>query len=57
MAQGDDAGKLKSAVVEWVNELYGQSAPPLRVNSKDERGLNNDHTGQLLALENMIGMI
>ena len=48
MAQGDDTGKLKSAVVEWVNDLYGHSTPPLRANSKDERGLDNDHTGRLL---------
>jgi len=48
MARGDDTGKLKSAVVEWVNDLYGASEPPLRANSKDERGLFNDHTGRLL---------
>ena len=48
MARGDDTGKLKSAVVEWVNDLYGASEPPLRTNSKDERGLFNDHTGRLL---------
>jgi hypothetical protein len=48
MARGDDTGKLKSAVVEWVNDIYGPSDPPLRANSKDERGLNNDHTGRLL---------
>jgi len=48
MARGDDTGKLKSAVVEWVNDLYGLSVPPLRANSKDERGLCNDYTGRLL---------
>jgi hypothetical protein len=48
MARGDDTGKLKFAVVEWVNDLYGVSVPPLRTNSKDERGLCNDHTGRLL---------
>jgi hypothetical protein len=48
MARGDDTGKLKSAVVEWVNDLYGPSDPPLRANSKDKRGLNGDHTGRLL---------
>jgi hypothetical protein len=48
MARGDDTGKLKSAVVEWVNDLYGPSNPPLRSISKYERGLNNDHTGRLL---------
>jgi hypothetical protein len=48
MARGDDTGKLKSAVVEWVNDLYGPSNPPLRSISKYERGLNNDHTGWLL---------
>lgn len=48
MARGDDTGKLKSAVVEWVNDLYGPSDPPLRSISKYERGLSNDHTGRLL---------
>lgn len=48
MARGDDAGKLKVATVEWVNELCGISTPPLRANSKDERGLDSDHTGRLL---------
>jgi hypothetical protein len=48
MARGDDTGKLKCAVIEWVNDLYGLSDPLLRGNSKDERGLNGDHTGRLL---------
>ena len=48
MARGDDTGKLKFAVVEWVNDLYGASQPALRANSKDERGLFSDHTGRLL---------
>jgi len=48
MAQGDDANKLKAAVVTWVNDLYGPSDPVLKANSKDERGLANNHTGRLL---------
>jgi hypothetical protein len=48
MARGDDAGNLKTAVVVWVDELFGPSDPPLKPNSKEERGLDNDNTGQLL---------
>ena len=48
MACGDDAGSLKSAVVTWVNESFGPSVPALKTNSKDERGLESDHTGRLL---------
>lgn len=47
-ARSDDTGRLKIAVVSWVNDLYGASNPALRANSKDERGLENDHTGRLL---------
>ncbi|KAF7986942.1 hypothetical protein HWV62_12753 [Athelia sp. TMB] len=47
-ARGDDAGKLKAAVVTWINDKYGPSTPPLRINSKEERGLFNIHTGRLL---------
>ncbi|KIM77418.1 hypothetical protein PILCRDRAFT_12056 [Piloderma croceum F 1598] len=48
MARGDDANNLKAAVVTWVNDLYGPSDPVLKANSKDERGLANNHTGRLL---------
>jgi hypothetical protein len=48
MARGDDAGNLKSAVVTWVNDIYGPSTPALRTDSKKERGLENDHTGRLI---------
>ena len=34
MARSDDAGKLKCAVIEWVNDLDGPSDPTLRANSK-----------------------
>jgi hypothetical protein len=47
-ARGDDAANLKIAVVTWVNDRYGPSTPALKANSKDERGLENDHTGRLL---------
>jgi hypothetical protein len=39
---------MKLAVVVWVDEMFGPSQPPLKPNSKDERGLENDHTGHLL---------
>ena len=48
MARGDNTCKLKAAIVEWVNDLYGPSEPVLRANSKDERGLYGDGTGWLL---------
>jgi len=48
MARGDDAGNLKFAVVSWVDKMFGPSTPALKPNSKDERGLNSDHTGRLL---------
>ena len=48
MARGDDAGNLKFAVVSWVDEMFGPSTPALQPNSKDEHGLNGDHTGRLL---------
>lgn len=48
MARGDDASSLKPVVVEWVDELFGPSQPPLRPSTKDERGLDNDNTGRLL---------
>lgn len=48
MARGDDASKLKAAVVIWVNDMFGPSVPALKTKSKDERGLENDHTGFLL---------
>lgn len=48
MARGDDASKLKTTVVTWVNDLYGLSIPSLKTTSKDERGLDNDNTGRLL---------
>jgi Family of unknown function (DUF6698) len=47
-ARSDDTSRLKTVVVEWVDKMYGASNPPLRGNSKDERGLENDHTGRLL---------
>jgi len=47
-ARGDDAGNLKSAVVTWVNDLYGLSTRHLELISKTERGLENDHTGRLI---------
>ncbi|KZP21437.1 hypothetical protein FIBSPDRAFT_1020076, partial [Athelia psychrophila] len=47
-AKGDDAGKLKAITVTWLNAQYGPSDPPLRQNSKDERGLANNFTGSLL---------
>jgi hypothetical protein len=48
MARGDDAGSLKVAVVEWVNDLFGPSDPLLRAKSKEGRGLENDNCGMLL---------
>ena len=48
MACGDDAGNLKWVVVDWINNMYGPSNPPLKVKSKVERGLGNDFTGVLL---------
>lgn len=48
MARGDDAGNLKWAVVGWITDIYGPSNPPLKVDSKAERGLENDFTGALL---------
>jgi hypothetical protein len=47
-ARSDDTSRLKNAVVVWVDKMYGPSNPPLRANSKDERGLENDNTGRLL---------
>ncbi|KZP15450.1 hypothetical protein FIBSPDRAFT_750186, partial [Athelia psychrophila] len=47
-ARGDDTGKLKAAVVLWVDIMVGPSIPPLRTDSKVERGLDNDNTGRLL---------
>jgi hypothetical protein len=49
MARGDDAGNLKVSIVTWVNDLYGPSKPHLRIDSKIERGLENDHTGRLIS--------
>jgi hypothetical protein len=48
MAHGDDAGNLKMAVVVWVDELFSMSDPALKPNSKEEWGLDNNTTGQLL---------
>jgi hypothetical protein len=48
MARGDDTGSLKTAVVEWVNGVFGASDPPLRPKYKEGRGLDNDYCGQLL---------
>ena len=48
MARGDDARNLKWAVVGWINDMYGPSNPPLKVESKVERGFENDFTGALL---------
>ncbi|KAF7976661.1 hypothetical protein HWV62_5999 [Athelia sp. TMB] len=47
-ARSDDTSKLKTAVVYWVDSALGTSTPPLRINSKHERGLDNDVTGRLL---------
>ncbi|KZP08492.1 hypothetical protein FIBSPDRAFT_761283, partial [Athelia psychrophila] len=47
-ARGDDAGKMKAIMVTWLNAAYGPSTPPLRQNSKDERGFTNILTGGLL---------
>ena len=47
-ARSDDTGRLKTAVVGWVDECFGVSDPLLRADSKVERGLDNDHTGRLL---------
>ena len=48
MAHGDDARNLKWVVVGWINDMYSPSNPPLRVESKVERGLENDFIGVLL---------
>lgn len=48
MARGDDSSSLKTAIIIWINEHFGPSDPILRSNSKDERGLHNEHTGRLL---------
>ena len=48
MARSNDAGNLKWAVVGWIIEIYGPSSPPLKVDSKAERGFKNDFTGILL---------
>ena len=39
---------LKSALVTWINTIYGTSDPPLKCCSKLEWGLDNDHIGCLL---------
>ena len=48
MAYGDDVGNLKWAVVGWINDMYGPYNPPLNIESKVERGPENDFTGELL---------
>ena len=48
MSHGDDARNLKLAVVGWITDIYGPSDPPLKVNPKVERGLENNFTGALL---------
>ena len=48
MACSDDARNLKWAVVGWIIKIYGPSSPPLKVDSKAERGFENDFTGTLL---------
>lgn len=47
-SRGDDTGGLKAVVIVWVNDAFGPSSPKLRGTSKDERGLDSDHTGRLL---------
>ncbi|KZP09805.1 hypothetical protein FIBSPDRAFT_963669 [Athelia psychrophila] len=47
-SRGDDAGKMKAVIVTWLNAAHGPSDPPLRENSKDERGFSNIITGGLL---------
>ncbi|KAF7973006.1 hypothetical protein HWV62_16384 [Athelia sp. TMB] len=47
-ARSDDTAKLKAAIVPWVDAAFGTSTPPLRSDSKFERGLDNDITGRLL---------
>jgi len=41
--------------VTWVNDLYGTSTPAVRVTSKIERGLENDHTGRLVCPAEYLG--
>ena len=48
MARGDDAGSLKTVVVEWVDKAFGVSAPLLRPKYKEGRGVENDYCGKLL---------
>jgi hypothetical protein len=48
MARGDDTSSLKTAVVEWLDRIFGVSDPPLLSKSKDGRGLDNDFCGLLL---------
>lgn len=48
MARGDDSNKLKTACVEWVDQLFGTSEPRLRTHSKYERGFETTNTGYLL---------
>jgi hypothetical protein len=55
MARGDDAGNLKQAVIVWVDEIFGSSKPPLKPNSKDERGLRTTTPVISFVLENTIG--
>ena len=50
MSHGDDARNLKWAVVGWITDIYGPSNPPLKVNSKAKRGLENNFTGALCCL-------
>lgn len=47
-ARGDDANRLKLAVVDWINERYGPSELPLVARCKTQRGFVNEHTGRLL---------
>ena len=38
MAHGDDAGNLKWAVVQWIDEMYGPSDPPSRLVQRLKEG-------------------
>ena len=48
MARADDTSHLKSAIVDWVVEMFDVSNPPLRVQLKDECGFADENTGHLL---------
>ena len=48
-ARSDDISRMKSAVADFLNQrLNGPPDPPLHLDVRDNRGLQNDFTGRLL---------